>query len=289
MITVLILLIILGILLVLGWAAYKFGLFNEVLGDEELFGEPEEAEPQHMDVTVALPSQDVYFQFTCKFRLEYTPTASNRTGKEPSISSVESALYTAGKELSTELSLPQKDQLKHELTDAFREQRTLPSNDYVITAYCEEVEVDPKQLEAIARNYNEELGALRLQRRVNYLGTVFEDPRISTMWWLAQNGDKIDELPKKAELLYRLDRRLNPNTNPSDLPICRDLDVFLEEADDAERAAIGVALAGIYRRYGHDELADEAERLIPNRTLPSRNGSKPENSDAEVPSQPAGQ
>ena len=242
---------------------------------------------EYMNVTVSLPSKDVYFQFTCQFRVAYAPTGSNRSAySEPSISSVESLLFTEGKELSVKLALPQKNQLKHELSEAFRTQRTLPSGDFLITAYCDEVEVDPKQLEAIERGYQEDLEADRVQRRVSYLGTVFKDPRIATMWWLAQHSDKVEELPEKAELLYRLDRRLNPDSNPSDLPISRDLDWFLETADDSERAAIGVALAGIYRRYGRDEFANEAELLIPNRTLPSRNGSEPDAPDNRIPGQP---
>lgn len=236
--------------------------------------EPEES-AGYMSVTVTLPSRDEYFQFTCRFRVAYAPTDSGRAGMEPSISSIESALYTGGKQISANLALPQKNQLRHELSDAFRVQRTLPSRDFVISAYCDEVEVDDRQLEAVERGYDEVLESERLQRRVSYLGTVFQDPRIATMWWLAQDPAKIDELPDKAELLYRLDRRLNPNTNPSDLPISRDLDWFIQTADDSERAAIGVALAGIYRRFGREEFADEAERLIPNRTLPSRNGDRP--------------
>jgi hypothetical protein len=233
----------------------------------------------YMDVTVSLPSKDEYFQFTCEFRVAYAPVDRSRVDAEPSISSVESALYTGGKEVSVNLALPQKNQLRHELSDAFRAQRTLPNREFVISAYCESVEVDQSQLEAVERSYDEVLEAERLQRRVNYLGQVFQDPRTATMWWLAQDPAQIDELPGKAELLYRLDRRLNPNANPSDLPISRDLDWFLQTADDSERAAIGVALAGIYRRFGREEFADEAEQLIPNRTLPSRNGKESEKQD----------
>ncbi|MDA1361652.1 hypothetical protein O1R50_18640 [Glycomyces luteolus] len=267
------------ILLMLAAAVLGLGWYMASRQRSDEFADEAATASGYMDVTVSLPSRDEYFQFTCQFRVAYAPTDKNRAGTEPSISSVESLLYTAGKDVSTNLALPQRSQLRHELSDMFRVQRTLPNKEFVISAYCDAVEVDEGQLRAVERSYDEVLEAERLQRRVGYLGKVFQDPRTATMWWLAQDPAKIDELPGKAELLYRLDRRLNPNANPSDLPISRDLDWFIQTADDSERAAIGVALAGIYRRFGREEFADEAEQLIPKRTLPSRKNSDPENPD----------
>jgi len=292
MIGLLIILVVIGVVCLIIWVERKY----KVLADDHAsppsppstLVQPE-PKPKRMDVTLSLPSSDVYFQFTCEFVVTYTPTHSNVEGLAPPHSSVESLLYSAAKERSSKLALPQHEQLRHELDSAFRTPQPMPQLNFRIYAYCKKVNVDLKQLDAIQRNYEDDLKAERLRRQVAYLGTVFEDPRVATMWWLARHDEQIDELPGKAELLYRLDRRLHPDTNPSELPVSRDLDWFLEGADDAERSAIGVALAGIYRKFDRDDLAEEAERLIPNRTLPPHNGSRPGTAGNRVPSQPLGQ
>ncbi|WP_112139863.1 hypothetical protein [Glycomyces dulcitolivorans] len=288
MLALVLILSLIGVVCLLVWAHYRFGIFNGFTEDplyRQQFGSA--SATQELEAKVALPSKDLYYQFDCNFKVHYTSTRSGTEGREPPLLEVESLLFSTGKDQSVKLALPQKDQLRHELNGVFMNEQPMPGHDFRITAECIGIDVDPKQLAAVKHGFAEDLADERLRKKVAYLESVFESPRNATMWWLAQNVDKVEDLPNMAELLYRLDRRLHPDANPSKLPLILDLDWFIEGATDDKRAAIGVALAGIYKKYGEDVLAKEAESLIPNRTMPSRirDEEDPDDPDAGIPAQ----
>lgn len=271
-------LILLALVAVCGgaWLLYRYMLEERShTGPDDLV--PGSSARDTTEMTITLPSKHPYFSFNCSVEVAYA-AMDRSTGTLPKLSAIEWTLYKASKDIAVSYALPQKEQLKHELASVFGARRTLPDQDFVITAYCLEVTVDPEQLEAVQRGYQEDLDSERLKAKVTYLSQVFDDPRTATMWWLAQNSANIDELPDRSDMLFRIDRLLNPDHRTPDLPI-QDLEWFLENADDAGKAAVGVALAGIYRRFEKEDFAKEAERLIPNRTPPSRNRSKPDDSD----------
>ncbi|MFC3491158.1 hypothetical protein [Glycomyces rhizosphaerae] len=293
--TFLIILLLGAILAGLGWYMYKhvtdadgtvpFQGFGSEAGDAS----PPPPRPKPMAVTLTLPSRDAGFVFTCEFTATYTPSYGGMDHLEPPRSNVESLLYTVAKDISSRFTLLDFEQVRSELHNAFQTERQLPGQNFRISADCKKIRVSEDQVATLKYIHDEDVEIAKLQRRIAFFNTVFENPRNATMWWLAKHEDQIDQLPQKAELIYRLDQRLNPENNQSEVPVSRDLDWFLEGADEAQKATIGVALAGIYRKYGRDDLAAEAERLIPSHTLPTRNGSRPETSDPDIPSAPFGQ
>jgi hypothetical protein len=213
-------------------------------------------------IILNLPSSHPHFQFTCEVEFRYAEAVEPPRGFRPREGSIEWTLYQAVKDLSAKFPLTRKDQLKYELTGALRTPIKLHNGRFVVWGECIEVAVDPEQMTTVYEGYKEDIENERLRRRIEFLDKVFENSRLATFWWLAQHTDQIDELPAKADLLYRLDKRLNPSNHADGSQIGRDLDWFLADADGTARSAMGATLVGFYSRHNQRELAEQARRLI---------------------------
>jgi hypothetical protein len=214
-------------------------------------------------VILHLPSSHPHFQFTCDIEFRYAERTNPPQGLRPRQGSVEWALYNAVKDLSARFPLTRKDQLKYELTGALRSTVELQGGRFVVWGECKGVEADPVEIEIVTQGYQEDVEHERMRRRIEFLGKVFESPRTSTMWWLSQNTDQVDQVEEKSELFYQVDRRLNPDNNTPEATVGKDLSEFVERADASGRAAIGRTLHRFYKDHKQERRAKEALRLLP--------------------------
>ncbi|PRY57858.1 hypothetical protein [Glycomyces artemisiae] len=224
--------------------------------------------PMTQIATLHLPSSHLHFQFSCDIEYRYAETSRTPRGVRPRPGSVEAALYETLKELSSQFPLTRKDQLKYELTRALRSPLNVNGR-FAVWGECLGVQVDEAEMDIIHEGYREELENERLRRRIEFLGKVFEDHRGATMWWLARHQDEIEQLPEKADLIYRVERQLNPEHDPENLKIGQDLVWFLASSAEDARSTVGTMLSGIYAEYGQAELARKAADLIPYREQPT--------------------
>jgi hypothetical protein len=258
------LMVLFGAIAAAGWwlVRHRFGGTVADEGATPMPDRPPASASDLAQVILNLPSSHPHFQFTCEIEFRYAETVDPPRGFRPREGSVEWTLYQAVKDLSAQFPLTRKDQLKYELTGALRTPLKLHNGRFVVWGECKDVAVDPEQLDTVFEGYKEDVENERLRRRIDFLDRVFANSRVATMWWLAQHADRIEELPATADLLYKLDKRLNPENHSDGPKIGQDLDWFLADADRTARSSIGATLVGFYSRHGQRELAEQARRLI---------------------------
>lgn len=245
---------------------------------------PPKPEPVVSKAVLKLPSSHRQFQFTCHLTVLRQPLEGGPTTDDPQ-RAAEWAMYAYAKDISSMFALTEHSQLQLRLDHELPVPRKASSIGLAAWAHCDKVEVEKDELELV-RKLNlsrfewllEQENFELLDRRVERLGRVMADPRTATLWWFAQNQDKLDELPRKAEVIYNLDQLINPQNHavssssllgefgyvPADRfagEDGRDLEDFIGQTDVSGKAAVGLVLSGVYRSHGRQDLAERASRL----------------------------
>ncbi|MCC3765266.1 hypothetical protein K3N28_19590 [Glycomyces sp. TRM65418] len=229
-------------------------------------------------VRLDLPSVVPAFRFNCEFSVRYRTDNAVSSGPDP-LTAVKSAIQAEARTITAAYALDgDMGLLEYELDVAFQAGMTDGGRPVDFSAQCLAIACDSAEQKLVkevslrkfrleVENHLEEA----YRTRIRQLDEFFSEPRSAALWWFAQNPDKIDQLPNKIKLMYKVDRSLHHEgaeggvswfdpEHPDGLQAA-DLSDFLATSDLSSRAAVGTLLGNTYERFGRADLAQRARML----------------------------